>query len=213
MKKVKPPRSYDGRSRLQQAQQTRANVLDVARTAFLEQGYAPTTIAAIARTAGVSVETIYKAFGGKAGLVRAIYEKALAGRGSRPAPQRSDAMSASRADGHSIVRAWGRLTSEVSPLVSPILLLVRDGAAADEELAELRRQAEEERLTRMTLNARKLADRGFLKDGLGIERAGEILWTYSSPELYELLVVKRGWSAEEYGEFVGEALAAAVIEG
>ena len=192
MKKVKPPRSYNGRSRLEQAQLTRENVLEIARRAFLERGYAPTTIAAIASAAGVSVETIYKGFGGKAGLVRAIYERGLAGRGTHSAPQRSDAMSSSEADGHSIARAWGRLTAEVSPMVSPILLLVRDGAAADEELARLRRDAEAERLTRMTLNARKLSERRFLRAGLDVERAGEIMWTYTSPELYELLVVRRG---------------------
>jgi|GEM_PF-346859 len=212
LKKVKPPRAYNGRSRLEQAQRTRENVLEIARQAFLERGYAGTTIAAVASAAGVSVETIHKAFGGKSGLVRAIYERGLAGRGSRPATERSDAMSSSLAHGHSIARAWGRLTAEVSPMVSPILLLVRQGAAADEQLAELWRDAEAERLTRMTLNARKLAERGFLKVDLSIERAGEIMWTYTSAELYELLVVRCNWSAQQFGDFVGDALAAAVIE-
>ena len=210
--KVKAPRSYDARSRLEQAKRTRDGVIEIASQIFLERGYAATTITTIAREVGISVETIYKAFGGKAGLVRAIYETGLAGRGTSPAPQRSDAMISSEADGHSIARAWGRLTAEVSPLVSPMLLLVRAGASTDDELALLWREAEDQRLTRMTLNAQKLVERGFLKDGLTVERAGEIMWAYTSAELYELLVLRRGWSAQQYGDFVGEAVAAAVID-
>jgi hypothetical protein len=41
--------------------------------------------------------------------------------------------------------------------------------------------------------------------------AADVLWTYSSPELYELLVLKRGWAVTRYGSFVGESIAAAVL--
>jgi AcrR family transcriptional regulator len=73
---------------MEQARRSREKVIEAARGAFLVNGYARTTIAAIASEAGVSAETIYKAFGGKAGLVRAIYERGLAGRDPTPAPER-----------------------------------------------------------------------------------------------------------------------------
>ena len=38
------------------------------------------------------------------------------------------------------------------------------------------------------------------------------MWTYSSPELYELLVIRRGWSPERYGRFVAQALIAALLD-
>jgi AcrR family transcriptional regulator len=208
---VKKSRTYDARNRLEQARRSREAVLDVARSAFMKDGYANTTIAAIARTAGVSVETVYKSFGGKAGLVRALYERGLAGRGPRPAPDRSDAMSAREPDGRAIVRNWGVLMAEVSPLVSPILLLVRSAAEADAELASLLRESDELRLTRMRQNAGVLAERGFLREGVTVEKAAEVMWTYTAPELYELLVVRRGWTPEELGAFAARALEAALL--
>jgi len=74
---VKPRRRYDSRRRQQRALRTRIAVLETAQQLFLTRGYAATTIASLAETADVSVETIYKAFGGKPGLVRAICERAL----------------------------------------------------------------------------------------------------------------------------------------
>ena len=211
MRKVRKSRSYDARGRMEQAQRNRENIIEVARRAFLERGYAATTINAIAQEAGVSIETIYKSFGGKAGLVRAIYERGLAGRGDRPAPERSDAMSAREADPRAILRHWGALTAEVSPLVSPILQLVRSAATTDPELAELLSESDAQRLTRMRRNARVLVDRRFLRKGVTAERAAEILWAYTSPELYDLFVMRRGWTPERFGEFVASALTAALL--
>src|SRR4051812_21114288 len=97
-RRKKKARSYDARARVEGARRSRENVIDVARRAFLANGYAGTTIVAIASEARVSVETVYKAFGGKTGLVRAIYELGLEGRQSTPAPRRSDVMSATETD-------------------------------------------------------------------------------------------------------------------
>ena len=211
MRKVRKSRPYDARGRMEQAQRNRENIIEVARRVFLERGYAATTINAIAQEAGVSIETIYKSFGGKAGLVRAIYERGLAGRGDTPAPERSDAMSAREADPRAILRHWGALTAEVSPLVSPILQLVRSAATTDPELAELLSESDAQRLTRMRRNARVLVDRRFLRKGVTAERAAEILWAYTSPELYDLFVMRRGWTPQRFGEFVASALTAALL--
>src|SRR6476660_5632900 len=91
---VKSGRRYDSSGRLRAAERTRTRVLDMARERFLANGYAATTVAAIATAAGVSVETIYKSYGGKAGLVRLLRDAALRGSGPVPAEQRSDQQSA-----------------------------------------------------------------------------------------------------------------------
>jgi AcrR family transcriptional regulator len=158
----------------------------------------------VAAAAGVSVETIYKTFGGKPGLVRAICDRALAGRGPIHAEVRSDEMAAREQDPREIIRQWGVLTTEVAPRISPIVLLLRDAAAHDREMAALQAELEAQRLVRMTHNAGALA--GHLRPGLSLEEAGVILWTYSSPELYELLVVKQSWPLDRYGTFVADAL-------
>src|SRR5690348_6190802 len=113
MGNVKPTRRYDASNRRAQALRNREAILEAAQRQFLDGGYASTTIAAIAAEASVSVETIYKAFGGKPGLVRAIYERGLAGRQPIPAFQRSDAMRDDTSDPEKIMRNWGALASEV----------------------------------------------------------------------------------------------------
>jgi AcrR family transcriptional regulator len=186
-------------------------VTGAAQRLFLRDGFAATTIAAIAAEARVSAETIYKAFGGKPGLVRAICEQALAGQGPVPAETRSDDLQASEPDPREIIQGWGRLSAEVAPRVSPILLLLRAAALTDPQMASLREEMEASRLARMTRNARTLADGGHLRADLTTERAGEIMWAYSSPDLYELLVVHRCWPAQEYGAFIADAMTAALL--
>jgi AcrR family transcriptional regulator len=208
---VKPRRPYDSARRREQAQQTRDAILETARRLFLDHGFAATTIAAIASGARVSVDTIYKGFGGKPGLVRAICQQALAGEGPVPAQSRSDALQTAESDPARVIRGWGRLTAEIAPRIAPILLLVRAAAALDPEMASLLSELNAQRLERMTENARNLATFHGLRKDLTVELAGEILWTYSSPELYELLVLTRGWRPERYGAFIADAMIAALL--
>jgi AcrR family transcriptional regulator len=205
------PRPYNATRRQEQARQTREAILDAARRRFLHDGYSATTIAAIAGEARVSVDTIYKTFGGKPGLVRAIHEKGLAGQGQVHAEARSDALQTTEADPHKVMRGIGKLAAEVAPRVAPIMLLIRDAAVTDPDMAALKSQLDDQRLARMTHNAQNLACAGHLRPGLSIDDAGEIMWAYSSPELYELLVIGRGWSNQRYGAFTTAALTAALL--
>ena len=206
-------RPYDASRRRERAHRVREAILDAADRRFLREGFSATTIASIAADAQVSAETVYKAFGGKSGLVRILCERALAGVGPVPAEQRSDEMQAASQDPASLLRGLGTLTTEVAPRIVPLLLLLATAAETDPEAARLRADLDDARLIRMTHVARTLAGRASLRPGLSVEAAGEIMWTYSSPELYGLLVLSRGWTAERYGRFVGEALIGALLGG
>jgi hypothetical protein len=103
------------------------------------------------------------------------------------------------------------LVSEVAPLVAPILLLVRAAADTDPELRLLIERHDEERLARMRHNAQRLSRRGFLREGVSVDRAADVMWTLTSSDLYELLVLRRGWTARQLGEFVSDAMAAALL--
>jgi AcrR family transcriptional regulator len=208
---VKSKRRYDASRRRAQAAQTRGTILDVARRNFLEDGYAATTVARIATEAGTSVETVYKAFGGKSGIVTALWEQGLDGRGPVPAPERSDLLSSTETDPVRVLRGWGMFTTEVAPELAPVLLLVRGAAATDPEMAALLAEAEAQHRSRMRHNARRLQRRGWLRPGIGLTRATDILCAYSSAELYEQLVIKSGWPVKRYGEFIGDALIAALL--
>lgn len=208
---VKPRRPYDSSRRRQQALRSRHAVLEAAQRLFLSDGYAATTIVSIAEAADVSVETIYKAFGGKRGLVRAIWDQGLSGAGPIPAWRRSDEMRVLETDPRKVIQSWGRFVTEVAPRAAPILLLIRTAAATDPEMATLWQEVDEAQLTRMAHNARHLRDRGALRDGITLEQARDVLCVYSSPELYDLLVLRRRWPLERYGSFVAEGMIAALL--
>src|SRR5579872_6157756 len=147
---VKGNRPYDATLRRERARQKQERVIEAAERRFLSDGYGTTTIAAIADDAGVSVDTIYKSFGGKPGLVRSIRERALRGSGPVPAEQRSDDLQVRQQDPRKIIEAWGHLTIEVAPRTAPILLLVRNAATTDPELQALLEEMDADRLRRMT---------------------------------------------------------------
>jgi AcrR family transcriptional regulator len=185
--------------------------VESAERLFLRNGYGPTTVAAIADDAGVSVDTVFKAFGGKPGIIRGIRDRALHGEGPVPAEQRSNDLQLTEPDPRKIVQGWGRFVTELAPRSAPILLLLRDAASTDPELRTLLDDLDSDRLRRMTQNARRLHRAGHLRDRISVRQAADVLWTYSSPELYELLVLRRGMSVKAYGEFVGEAMTAAIL--
>jgi AcrR family transcriptional regulator len=202
MPDVKPPRRYDASNRRERARRNREAVLDVAQSRFLSRGYGVTTVSEIAEDSGVSPETIYKAFGGKAGLVKAIYDRGLEGQGPLPAYQRSDEMRERETDPRLIMREWGRLTAEVASVVTPIRLLLRSAAATDADMARLLEDRDRERLERMRHHARFLDERGHLRADVTVDEATDVLWACSSAEFYELLVMQRGWSLEQFAGFI-----------
>jgi AcrR family transcriptional regulator len=204
-------RPYDASRRREQARLTREAIIAAARERFLHEGYTATTIASIADEAGASSDTIYKSFGGKAGLLRAMCADALTGTGPVPAEQRSDAMQSAETDPARMLRGLGTLTTEVAPRIAPLLLLLATAAESDRAVAQLRADLDAARLARMTQVAQALAGKTQLRRGLSVQEAAEIMWAYSSPELYGLLVVGRNWSPARYGEFVGEALVDALL--
>src|SRR5206468_6369208 len=127
-------------------------------------------------------ESVYKRFPGKPSLVRAVVEHALRGVGRAAAVTRSDALDSY--DLETLVHGWSDLSAEVAPRVAPILLVVQAGAAHDPELAKLAQELDDNRRSRMRDNARRLAGAGHLPPGMSTDRATDVLWTHSAPEIY-----------------------------
>lgn len=206
-------RNYDSTGRQRQAEANRLAVVDAAERLFRGSGYAATSVASVATEAGVSVQTVYRTFRGKPGLVRAIYERGLLGAGGDAAYERSDALREQEHDPRVLFRRWGELTTEVASVVSPIRLLMRSAALSDPEMAQLLRETDEERLDRMRHHAEFLQARGFLRPGVSVAEATDVLWTTSSVELYDLLVLQRGWSPPRFAGFVSDLMATALLDG
>jgi len=209
-RKIKGRRPYDASGRQERAHVGRESTLEHARRLFLERGYVATTVESIARAAGVSAATVYKSYGGKAGLARELAARALAGAGPVSAETRSDDLRSNN-DRRAVIDGWGALAAEVSPRISPLLLLLRTAAETDLEAAALYGEFDAARLKRMADNARYLIDGGDLRSGVTADEARDVLWLCTSPELYELLVQRRGWPAARFGAFVADTIAGALL--
>jgi AcrR family transcriptional regulator len=210
---VKPRRRYDSRGRQEQAGRTRWAMLQAARRLFLDQGYAATTMPAVAAAAGVSVQSVYKAFGNKPALLKAVFDVAIAG-DDEPVPVlQREALGRVRAepDPYRKLSLYGEFVAEVTPRHVPIQLLARAAATADPGAAGVWDQLRAERLAGLTLFARALHQDGHLRPGVSVDEARDLLWTYNSPELYELLVLQRGWTPQRYGRWLADALTAALL--
>ena len=177
---------------------------------FASRGFSRTTVLAVATEAGVSSEMIYKTFGGKAGLVRSIWQDALAGIGPDHAEQRSDVLSADSRSGSDVIEGWVRLGLEVAPRAASVLALVRSAAEVDPEAAGLLDEIERGRAERMLHNARALADNGHLRPGLSVEHARDLLLIFSS-EYYDRLVSRAGWDVDEYIATMTRTMSAALL--
>lgn len=204
-------RRYESTVRRARAEQTKRNLLAAGRVRFVRDGYAATTMAAVAADAGVSVETIYKTFGGKPQLVLALFHAAITGDTDIPTEERADRVSAEEPDPVRRLHAFGQFVAEVMPRVGPLMLLVRAAADTHPELAGVWAQMNAERLRRMTRHASRLQEHGHLRADVSGAEARDVLWTYSAPELYDLLVRHRGWSVERYGCWIGRAYTAALL--
>ena len=110
-------RSYDATGRRDRARARHDRIIDVARRRFLAEGYAATTIAAIADEADVSVDTIYKAVGRKPRLAKAVFDDGIAGRGPVPTGVRATEVSSQEGDPRRRLRAFG---SFVTTLYEPV---------------------------------------------------------------------------------------------
>lgn len=193
-------RRYDNSSRQAQARANRGRIIDAARQLFIEQGY-EVTIAQIARKAGVSVPTVQKAFGTKAGLVKAVYDVTLAGddepvpMGGRPVFLRLEA----ETDAHEVLRLFAEIGGDVSSRLGELYPTILAGAmGGDPDLVDLRRTISTETRTGSTQLVDKLIEIGGIRAGLSRDDAIDSLWWLIQPEQYVVLVGQAGWPLERY---------------
>lgn len=207
------PRTYDATRRREQAQENRARVLDAARARFLAEGYTATTIPGVAHDAGVSIQMVYKAFGNKTGLLKAVFDVAVTG-DDQPIPVAGrDQIKRIQAepDPRSKLQMYSEYFVQGAQRAVAVELLARDAASGDPAAAAVWDQIQQERLTGMGQFARHLHVGGHLPADTAVEEARDILWTFTSPELWELLVIQRGWTPARYGQWLASMLTAALL--
>jgi AcrR family transcriptional regulator len=208
MSEDRTKRRYDSARRQAQAHQTRQQILEAARRLFIARGYAGTTIEALAKEAGVAVETVYAAFGSKRTVLARLVDFAVGGDEEpvsildRPGPQRVRADPDQRRQ----LRAFAQGIGEIMARVGPLFGVMRGAAITEPEIAELLQRLLVARHANMMRLVRWVARNGPLRTGLSINEAADIVWTLSSAEVHHLMTVDRGWTAEHYAQWLGDTL-------
>jgi AcrR family transcriptional regulator len=201
------PRHYDSPRRREQAAATRRQILDAAQRLFERQGYATTTMAAIAAEAGVALKTVYIAFETKSGVLRALWHLLLRGdEADVPMWERPWYREVlAEQDPRRQLGLMARYSREVKTRAAPLMKVIRDAAPTHPDIEALwsRIQTDFHALQRPIVEA--LHTRHALRPELDVARATDVLWTLNHPDLWHLLVGERGWTPEEHEQWFADA--------
>lgn len=212
--RVKRPRPYHSPRRREQAAATRRQILEAAQSLFERDGYAATSIAAIASAAGVSLKTVYLAFETKSGLLRALWHLLLRGEhdtvpvGEQPWFREV----LEERDPCRQLRLNMRNSRAVKVRAGRLMEVIRSAAAGgDPELNRLWARIEAEFHQNQRAVVQSLADKGALRAGLDVDAATDILWSLNHPSLYWLLAGERGWTPERYERWLADLLCSQLL--
>lgn len=201
-------RPYRSTRRAEQARETRGRILEAATELFTARGYAAASIAAVAEAAGVAPQTVYTAFGSKAGLLSAAIDIALAG-DDRPLSLAQRAPSAEELAHWSpqqVAAAFARQSTAVLRRAGRLIQVADAAAQQDASLAPMWRAGHRGRLEDMRGTVTSLAGAGHLRDDLDPDRAAEILWVLTSPDTFRSFTALLGWSAARYERWLAASI-------
>jgi AcrR family transcriptional regulator len=213
--RVKRTRPYHSPQRQQHAAATRSAILGSAQRLFERDGYAATTMDAIAREAGVALKTVYVAFETKSRLLRAVWDLALKG-------DEDDAPVAARPwyvevleeqDPERQLRLNARNSRVVKVRIAVLLRVIRDAAPVDQDTARLWELIQSDFYENQRSVARSLEAKGALAPGVDVTRATDILWTLNHPDVWLLLVGRLGWTPDEFEQWFADTTCAQLIVG
>jgi AcrR family transcriptional regulator len=196
-------RKYDASRRRQAAERTRAAVLRAARDLFTSRGYASTSVAAIARAAGVSVDTLYAAVGRKPQLLLAVHDMELAEGDTPVEAEQRDYVRRVRAATSATdkIAAYTEALARLLPRTVPLLDSLRTVGETDPACREVYLAVRERRARNMRLFAADLRSTGELRDDLDDAAVATLVWSMNAPEYY-LLIRSRGRTPEQYAAIV-----------
>lgn len=208
-------RSSDVSLREESVRATRLRILRAAGDLILAGGYAQMTIAELARTAGVSVQTVYNSVGGKAEVVKAVYDTMLAGdANSDPMSDRPEFQAMTESvDLDSWAAAYAVWTSTIFQQVGPLLAaLLAHGPGGDPVLEQLVATMDAERHTGNGHALRGPADRSLLPHLTSMQQTIDSVWVLTAPEVYDRLVHRSGWTVAAYESWLATQLRAALAD-
>ena len=206
-------RRYDSPRRREQAAATRREILEAAQRLFERQGYAATTMAAVAAEAGVALKTVYVAFETKSGLLRALWHLLLRGdEDDVPIPQRAWYRAVlAEPEPERQLRLGAHNARLVKERAGALLGVIRSAAPGDPDIEELWSRIESDFYDNQRAVVQVLHDKGALRAGLSVARAADIMWTLNHPDVWHLLVGQRGWTPAAWERWFRDTVSAQLL--
>lgn len=207
-----PSRTKNRALQAERTRRRRANILAAASDLFVRDGYLQTTMADIAREAGVAVQTLYLSFRSKAAVLNAAFDVTLAG-DDDPRPVLERPWHDRLRDQPDSRRALDVFIEEAANVVSrlyPLYDVVR-AAAADPEVAELLERNKRQRFESFEQIMSEVAEKSGFTEELSVRRAAQVLYAVLSEETYGLLVVEQGWDVADWSQWVSRTVGADVF--
>jgi AcrR family transcriptional regulator len=199
-------RIYDNANRRARSDETRTRIVDAARGLFTARGYRATTLAEIARSADVHVDTIYELVGRKPALLRELIERAISGT-DRPVDARDRGyVRAIQAepDPARKLTIYASAVAEIQTRMAPLLLALRDAATTEPEAKQVWDDVSKRRARNMRDLVRDLGPLGTLRPGVSVDEAADVVWATAGAEFFVLLTVERGWTVDAYRDWLAD---------
>ncbi|MBS1905274.1 MAG: TetR/AcrR family transcriptional regulator [Actinobacteria bacterium] len=187
--------------------ETQHRLLQAAAEEFTEHGYVRATVSRIAKRAGVTVPTLYLAWGSKRALLR---EYLTAGLREGLGPLEDIGGLFAGKTGREITAQLATLVGAVAETAGTGWKLYRDAASVDAEIAADWDQLQSMRRGTMARVVAHIPD-AELRPGLSRDAARDTAWAIAGPETHELLVRRCGYSSEEFIRWMDETLTAALL--
>jgi AcrR family transcriptional regulator len=193
-------KNYNSPLREEQARRTRERILSAARDTFREHGYGATTLADIAQAARVAEATVRATFKTKANLVEHLLRLAVRGEDTNTQLQDREAFQEVLAatDPDTLLDRLADLATAVHGRSWDVMEIARGAASSDPAIAEIYEQRPQARRRNQRVVVKRLAELGALPIGTSLETATDLLWLYTAPEIYRMLVIERKWTPARY---------------
>jgi AcrR family transcriptional regulator len=193
---VKRQMSY----RERQAQLTKERVALAARKLFRERGYVATSIESVAKAAGVAVPTVYSAFGNKKAILEEVRRLWI----QQAEVRELLAEALDEPDCRRRLDLAARWHSQQLERGHDVIKIFQEAARADPSIRKVWSGMLQGRAREKQKFTQAIAD--CLKSGLSVRKATDIYVALETLEIYEELVIERGWTPADYQSWLAKTL-------
>jgi AcrR family transcriptional regulator len=206
-------RPYRSKLRDEQARATRRRIVDAGHELFIERGYGPTTIDAIADRAEVSRKTVFTSVGGKSAVLKLAFDWALAGDDEPVAiaerPEVRQMMQ--NQDPAVLLNQWIAMNAAIAGRLAALHQVLVIAADSDPEAAALLTTVERQRTHGARAFVTRLHAIGGVRPDLDVDRASAIVELLMDPLPYRRLVLQRRWTIAEYTGYLQQTATATLL--